>query len=256
MGNDENPGAAILGAEDLAVDRIRPAYEQVASQLRTLIIRGTLHPGMRLPVEGKLASDFGVSRSTVREALRLLTSEGLVHTARGVNGGTFVSQADPMAVSDFLETRLSMLSGLDTITAAELLEARHLLEVPAARLAAERRTTAEIEAMREAIEHERLARDRGHRFEHHHNFHVALLSAAHNGLLDMMTVPVFRVIRTRFLSDGVGAQFWRAVDHDHEQILERIEERDTEGAARVMDDHLNRLREAYGHAGAPSTRDS
>lgn len=229
----------------LGVNRIRPAYEQVAEQLRALIIEGRLKPTDRLPVEGELSATFGVSRSTIREALRLLSSDGLVQTMRGVNGGTFVAEVNTSSISDFLETRLGLLTGHDLITAAELLEARHLLEVPAARLAAARRTSAHVEAMHAAIAREREETERGRRFEHHQQFHAILLAAAGNRLLDLMTVPVFRVIRARFIGDRPPLGFWRDVDDDHALILAKIEEEDGDGAAQAMADHLDRLTAIY-----------
>jgi GntR family transcriptional repressor for pyruvate dehydrogenase complex len=232
------------------VSRIQPAYQQVADQLRALIMAGTLAPGDRLPVEAELSASFGVSRSTVREALRVLGSQGLVRTARGVTGGTFVSETDPDAISDYLETRLGLLTGHDIITSAELLEARHLLEVPAARLAAQRRTQEHIDAMRLAIELEKAESERGARFTQHKQFHSVLLEAAGNRLLDVMTVPVFRVIRARFTHDSPSGAFWHEVDEDHAEILERIEREDADGAARAMDEHLERLRAIYSRADA------
>jgi len=230
---------------DLQVNRIQPAYQQVADQLRQLIVSGTLSPGDRLPVEGEMSSAFGVSRSTVREALRLLSSQGLIHTVRGVTGGTFVSESDPAAISAYLETSLGRLSGNQNITADELLEARHLLEVPAARLAAQRRSQSQIDAMRRAIEEEQAETERGARFQHHQHFHVALLEAAGNRLLGVMTVPVFRVIRSRFLRDEPRATFWHEVDSDHQDILDCVVAGDADGAARRMDEHLSRLRATY-----------
>lgn len=167
----------------IAVSRIRPAYQQVADQLRELILSGSLSAGDRLPVEAELSTVFGVSRSTVREALRLLGSQGLTHTVRGATGGTFVAETDARSISDYLETSLVLLSGSHGVSADELLEARHLLEVPAARLAALRRSPQDVEAMRAAIAEERAETDRGRRFEHHQQFHAALLHAAGNRLL-------------------------------------------------------------------------
>lgn len=234
----------------LSVKRIRPAYEQVAEQLRELVLNGTLSPGDQLPVEAELSTVFGVSRSTVREALRILSSQSLIYTARGVTGGTFVAETSPDAVSDFLETSIGLLSGSHEITADELLEARDLLEVPAARLAALRRTDEHLEAMRNAIAEEKAETDRGLRFEHHQRFHVALLDAAGNKLLDLMTVPVFRVIRSRFLSDQPAKLFWTQVDDDHTEILNCIAASDADKAALRMHAHLARLRSIYAQADA------
>jgi GntR family transcriptional regulator, transcriptional repressor for pyruvate dehydrogenase complex len=234
-----------LGQPGLTVSRIRPAYQQVADQLREFIVSGALSPGDRLPVEAELASVFGVSRSTIREALRLLSSRGLIHTVRGVAGGTFVGDADRGTISDFLETSIGLLSGNQGITADELLEARDLLEVPAARLAAQRRSNEHLASMRTAIAHEKAETERGLRFEHHQRFHSVLLDAAGNRLLDLMTVPIFRVIRSRFLQDQPSRKFWTQVDDDHTEILRCIEAGDSDGAATQMHAHLGRLRSTY-----------
>jgi GntR family transcriptional repressor for pyruvate dehydrogenase complex len=229
----------------LSVDRIRPAYEQVAEQLRSLIISGSLTPGDRLPVEAEMAGIFGISRSTVREALRVLGSQGLTYAVRGATGGTFVSATDPRTVSGYLETSIGLLSGNDGITAAELLEARAVLEVPAARLAADRRSAADLEQLREIAAREKSESERGLRFEFGHRFHEVILEAAENRLLTVLTSPLFNVISTRFLGTQQSAAFRDAVDADHDEILGHLEASDGEGAARAMQAHLARLREGY-----------
>lgn len=241
----ERPGRAVTLSRSLAVSKIRPAYEQVAEQLRELILNGTLVPGDRLPAEAELSSIFGVSRSTTREAIRLLSSQNLLYAVRGAGGGTFVSSSDPAQVSEFLETSIGLLSGNDEITSAELLEARALLEVPAAGLAALRRSDEDLEALRAAIKDEQQTTDRGARFEHHRIFHTVVLDAAGNRLVTVLTSPLFRVIRTRFLGDTTGRPFWRQVDSDHQEILERIDARDAAGASASMQRHLERLSETY-----------
>jgi len=67
----------------VAVRRVLKAYEQIAEQLRDLILGGRLSPGERLPTEAMLAKQFGVSRATVRESLRVLTAQNLIRTAKG-----------------------------------------------------------------------------------------------------------------------------------------------------------------------------
>ena len=69
-----------------------PAYQTLADDLRAQIVAGRLRPGERLPTEPQLCARFGLSRSTVREALRLLASQHLIVTTRGVTGGSFVAQ--------------------------------------------------------------------------------------------------------------------------------------------------------------------
>ena len=125
--------------EKLSVERIRPAYQQVADRIREAILDGRIAPGERLPVEMDLTQLFGVSRSTVREALRTLSSLNLVTTSRGITGGTYVSHPDPDAVSQYLEVCIGLMSDANVVSVTELTETRKLLEVRARRLSHRRR---------------------------------------------------------------------------------------------------------------------
>ena len=223
--------------------RTKPAYQQVAAQLREWVLSGDLAPGERLPNESQLSEVFGVSRSTVREALRWLSSQGLITTLRGVTGGSFVAHPQPGEVSEYLEASVGLLSGAQVVSVAELLEARALLEVPAARLAAERHDAEHLRALHDAVEEEDRALDAG--FEGHRGVHTAVLDAAGNGLLAIMTTPLFAVLRTRFLRDLAPPAFWKEVCDDHRLLVERIADRDADGAAAAMHAHLDHLRDTY-----------
>lgn len=244
---DTSAARALPGGigDGLGVSRVRPAYQQVADQLLELIISGSLASGDRLPSEADLATSFGVSRSTVREALRALASRDLIETTRGTTGGTFVRRVQIGQVSDYLETSLGLMSGTDAVDVADMLEAREILEVPSARMAAERRRDHHLEMLREAIDREQQTRGRGHKFREHRNFHGIVVQAAGNGLLGMMTEPVFRVLQTKFLDPEVPTGFWGEVDHDHQEILDAIADQDGAAAATAMHEHLVRLRVAY-----------
>ena len=237
---------AALNHTALPVNKLRPAYQQVADQLRELILTGALATGDRLPTEAELTTNFGVSRSTVREALRLLASQGLITTLRGTTGGTFVAQVRADEVSQYLEASIGLMSGGDEMSVTEMLEARELLEVPVARLAAERREQSHLDALRAALEREKGSRGRGVKFLEHRNFHKVISEAAGNGLLVMMIEPVFRVLQGRFLKPTVPEDFWAQVDCDHEEILEAIEKGDGAASAQAMQEHLHRLRGTYG----------
>lgn len=231
-------------AQSLPVQRVRPAYQQVADQLREFVTRGQLAPGDRLPSEHELAAVFGVSRSTVREALRVLTSGGLLVTVRGTAGGTFVARVEPRQVSDYLEASLGLMSG-DGISVGEILEARELLEVPAAGLAAARRTPEQLRLLEAVLEREDRDRTRGGTFREHRHFHEVVLAAADNRLLDLMTDPVFRVLQGRFLRDDLTEDSWREIDKDHRRVADRIAGGDVTGAENAMREHLRRLRAVY-----------
>ena len=243
---DQLDGAASEKDDDsgLPVSPVLPAYEQVANQLQELIIKGTLTVGERLPAEGVMAAQFGVSRSTIREALRGLSSQRLVHTKRGVSGGTFVAEPSSEHVHTYLETTIGLLSGADVVSVDEILEARELFEVPAARLAAVRRSEDDLSRLRAT-----LAPDDGtgpaRGFEGHREFHFAILKASGNQLLDVITGPVFSVLETRFVRDRASGGFWAEVETDHQDIFDAIAAGDSDASARFMHSHLERLRPMY-----------
>ena len=238
-------GPASAPRTTLPVSRLQPAYQQVADQLRSLIIEGQLASGDRLPPEGELGASFGVSRSTVREALRVLASQGLIETTRGTTGGTFVTRIRPDAVASYLETSIGLMSGTEDLTLTDLLEARELLEVPAAALAADRHEDGHVADLRAAITREKASRGRTGKFSEHRTFHGLIIEATGNGLLRMMTDPIFRVLQTRFLSPDVNEGFWAGIDREHEEIVDLIEAGDAEGASAAMHEHLGHIRGAY-----------
>lgn len=239
--NDAAPGAD--DESGLPVSPVLPAYEQVANQLQELIVKGTLSVGERLPAEGEMATQFGVSRSTIREALRGLSSQRLVHTKRGVSGGTFVAEPSSEHVHTYLETTIGLLSGADVVSVGEILEARELFEEPAARLAAVRRSEDDLRRLRATLAPDEEADPIG--FEGHKEFHFAILKASGNQLLDVLARPVFSVLETRFVRDRASGGFWAAVEADHQDIFDAISAGDSEASARFMHAHLERLRPMY-----------
>jgi DNA-binding FadR family transcriptional regulator len=222
-----------------------PAYRQVADGIRYLILSGDLLPGERLPVELDLAVRFGVGRSTIREAIRLLTAENLTVTMRGVTGGTFVNHPEPDQISESLVTGLDFLTLAEELTVDELLEARELLEVPAARLASTRRTEAQLERILAQLPNGSNGKP-SPSFESRRGFHLRIVEAVGNQLLAVMTLPVFRVLQTRFLRDEAPQELWRRVDQEHRRIAEAIAAGDADLAASEMSEHLQHLRQTYG----------
>lgn len=227
----------------VTVDRIQPAYAQVATQLRNLVMTGKLRPGDQLPAENELAAGFGVSRSTLREALRSLAAQNLVHTTRGVTGGTFISYVDQNAVREYLENSLGLLSRSDGVTVSELLETRASLEVPAARWAALRRTEEQLEGLRASAFH--AEKDAPARFEKNQDFHIFILQASGNRLMELVGLPIFDVLRTRFTRDAMPTTYANAVDSDHQEIFQHVKAGDSKAAGEAMREHLHRLAATY-----------
>lgn len=225
----------------LSISPVRPAYEQIADQLRTLVIRGELRPGERLPAEGDLATMFGVGRTTAREALRLLASQGLVTTRRGVGGGTFIVSPDRDAICQYLETSLGLLAGSHRPAVEDLLEARLALEKPAARLAAVRHDETQLAEISATVPDGPAPNEDMYQSK----FHVAVLEASGNMMLEVMTRPVFDVLRTRMVRSAAPANFWDRVVDDHRRILGAIARRDGQEAEEAMHEHLIHLSSVY-----------
>lgn len=232
-------------AEPLPVSRLRPAYQQVADQLRELILGGSLSPGDRLPNEADLCASFGVSRSTIREAIRVLSSRGLVYTLRGTTGGTFVNRIRGEDVSDYLEASIGMMSGAQDITLENIIEARLILETPAARLAAERRTEEDLEGMSagllmEAGEPDWLRKTVGQR-----SFHSSLVAASGNEVLQVLADPLLAVLASILKPPALEPETVQAVHADHVEITEAVRRQDPDAAEDAARRHLERLAELY-----------
>ena len=217
-----------------------PAYQKVAGAIRDMIVSGELSPGDRLPVEADLAERFDVSRSTVREALRVISSQDLVTTTRGVTGGTFVKQQGTGNVTETFEVGLGLLAAGDGVTVDELLEVREILEVPATRIAARRITPEVLRDLERSIEPKGADN-----FDHHRTFHEILTRATGNRLLEVVTNPIFEVLRTRFLRDTADDDLWADVADDHRLIVDAIRSGDEDRAAEAMLSHLRKLRTTY-----------
>jgi GntR family transcriptional regulator, transcriptional repressor for pyruvate dehydrogenase complex len=227
------------------LQRVRKAYEQVYDQLRELIMRGELQRGQRLPGEAALAGEFGVSRGTVREALRLLAAQNLIRTAKGAGGGSFVTLPTADYVSEVLQANIRLLSESREVSAEDMLEARELLEAFAARMAARRRGEADLQRLRACVIDDPL--ELGTERQHAHNtaFHTALLEASGNTLLAIAAQPVFGILQTNMRRREIEHATLAKVNEDHRKILAAVEKGDANAAERHMLAHLAMLRETY-----------
>jgi len=205
-----------------SVTRVRKAYEQVYDQLRELIVRGELTRGERLPGELALAREFGVSRGTVREALRALAGQNLIRTAKGASGGSFVTLPTVDHISAFLQANISLLSESNDVTLTEFLETRELLEVFAARQCATRRSDADLQRLRETIVADPATLPTEEQFVYNKEFHSVLLDSAGNTLLRIAAQPIFSVLQTNLSREAMSPRFARRINEEHRAILAAI----------------------------------
>ncbi|HZQ65613.1 MAG TPA: GntR family transcriptional regulator [Gaiellaceae bacterium] len=224
------------------------AYEQVAARLREEIHGRVLPRGARLPNEVELAEQFGVSRATVREALRLLAAQNLIRTAKGAGGGSYVTVPSAEHLSESLQAGLGLLTASEDVTLDELLEARALLEVPAAELAARRRAHDHLERLRAAIPGEPLRLGSQEQFVYNADFHSIVIEASGNTLLAIAAQPIFAVLQTHLARSRLGRRFHAAINRHHREIVGAIEEADERAAREQMAAHLEYLRPYYEQA--------
>jgi GntR family transcriptional regulator, transcriptional repressor for pyruvate dehydrogenase complex len=235
-------------AAQFAIDRVQPSYAQVAAQLRTLIVSGQLQPGQRLPAEKDLARQFGVSRSTVREALRVLAAEQLVTMRRGSAGGTFVVHPDPQAVERTLKAAVSLAAGTERLSMHEVFEMWRLTHVPSAVLAARRRTDEQATQLMELSEP--LGSGAAHDEWVHRSlqFHDAVVDAASNRLLSMCVRPLAGVGVDAVTPTATTQRFFRQANSRHRRIAIAIAERDEIAASLEMTRDMDMSPEFHGLA--------
>ena len=220
---------------------VSPAYQVLADRLRTEIISGQLRPGERLPTEPQLCEQSGLSRSTVREALRLLSSQHLIVTTRGVNGGSFVAAPDAHALGDSLSDGVGLLMANGVVTADDFLEVRRMLEVPAAGLAAARREEHHLAELEQAMfDPDQDGLDR--KIEAHAAFHLAVAAASGNSLLGLVVRPLYNMADRQSVERSAPPSMWREIDEDHRALLVAIREHDTGQAMTIARAHIDHVR--------------
>jgi DNA-binding FadR family transcriptional regulator len=224
-----------------------PAYQLLADELRADITSGRLQPGERLPPEPELCVRTGVSRSTVREALRLLASQHLIVTTRGVTGGSFVSHPDAEQLSDALSTGFTLLTNAAEVGFADLLELRRALEIPAAGLAAARRTDAHLAEIRAALFDPQLD-GFDVMMRAHADFHAAVAKATTNPLYELVTRPLYHVSYGEEVTEALPPGYWVQIDADHRELLTYLLSRDTDSARIAAGRHLDYIAAAGGLA--------
>jgi GntR family transcriptional repressor for pyruvate dehydrogenase complex len=224
---------------------IRGASEQVAVQIQHHIQAEGLGPDDFLGREEDLAAEFGVSRPTLREALKLLASGNLIRATKGPGGGIFVAHTADQGMSRSLSNAISMMLETGSVTLEELLDARMLLEVPLAGLAAYRPDEGTVTRLRAAIEAERAADpdDTNTIAAADGEIHRTIAAAAGNRMTQALTEWVFEVLQPRLIEVLQPAVVHDAVVDQHEALLAAIDKGDPARAERAMKDHLLYLRD-------------
>lgn len=218
----------------------RPSVvKEVVEQLGSYILHANLQPGARLPAERDLMEMLGVSRSSLREALRMLEQSGLVTVRKGPNGGTFVADA----VYEQATSALGLAFRRGRATMDELLETREVLEGQLARLAAERATSADLERIREPLELSEAHLDSEEIYlKCNSEFHAAIAEASHNQVLLMLMRSILDLVDQSTASVPLSDESIRASVAGHRRIYEQIVAGHPHGAETASRQHIRNFR--------------
>ncbi len=214
-------------------------YELIVEQIENRVLTGALKAGDRLPPERELAEQFAVSRTAIREAVKILHEKGLIEVRPG--RGTYVTSVTPGGMKQSLD-RLIKYGPPDG--SANLVEVREILEPEITALAASRMTDQYIFAMRDAVATMDSAyEDVNLYIEADLDFHLSLAEATQNPIIPALMDTIIDLLREQrkriALADG-GLQ--RGQMH-HKKILEAVTRRDPKAARTAMRDHLQQVRE-------------
>jgi GntR family transcriptional regulator, transcriptional repressor for pyruvate dehydrogenase complex len=230
-------------------DRIpdnRALSERITSQISDAIVSGRLKPGDRLPPERELAEQFGVSRTVVRDAIKMLSGRGVLQVRRGA--GIFVATAEETAMG-----RLGQLANVLPLQGAglrDLFDVRKVLEAQGAEWAAQRRSAHHVERLRGIVEDaHRYAEDLTVLSERDAQFHVAVAEASQNLVLVRVMFTLLDLLAAaRRESLSIPGRPELSLSQ-HENVLREIEARDPEAARLAMLEHLSSVEQAITYPG-------
>jgi DNA-binding FadR family transcriptional regulator len=228
-------------AVQLAPMSVPKASDVLADELRERILRGEFPEGTALPPERELVTQTGMSRATVREALRILEVQGLVRIKTGRAGGAFIQRLGEESIASSVDL---LIRGRN-IRLAALHETREAIEPSCARLAALNRTDDDLAALDRA--NESIARDGslGEFLQANVDWHVAVAVASHNELLNGFMLALSRAIYTSTDNQGfVDAAVRQTTAQAHKSITQAIRLGDPDAAVRRMQRHVHGYVEA------------
>lgn len=218
MSNDQSPERQVTALKPEPIGRTALAVE-IANRLRQMIFEGVLEPGEKIN-ERALTESFGVSRTPLREALKVLANEGLLDLIP--HRGAVITRQSEAELGEVFRV-LAALEGLAGELAAENASDAALAEIAS--------LTAELRASYEAA-------DRPLYFQINQAIHKAILSATGNETLQRShELVAFRVQRARYQAN-LTPERWRAAVEEHEAICAALQARDAERAGRLMKAHM------------------
>lgn len=210
---------------------------QIADAIRAAIMEGRLVVEERLPSENELAERFGVSRATVREALKRLAAQNLIRTQRGPAGGAFVNRLSWSEAHDALVATSTLLIGMNDIPFEDVVEARFTLEAACLPLAAARRESKHLEIMRREVDLQRTRDLSDEDFcASDVRFHRALADAADNPVVSFQMAGVIEAMQPLMNMITYRMRDRTRIADLHSALAEAIERKKARAALKVLDE--------------------
>lgn len=231
------------------------ASQRIAHEIRLYLERNNLQPGDKVGTEKELALEFGVSRPTLREAVRLLAGTHLIRVSQGRTGGIFVASTVNDGMGQSVSVSIAAMLATESVTLRQLLEARMLLEVPLAGLCAENAddgVVARLEAAIEEAEGRRMG-DEGFTVADT-RFHEIIAATAGNQLLVAFTRWSLEVLQPSLVMHIADALDPTDVLDQHRVIVRAIKRRQPAAARRAMQAHLVFLLDVLAGVDAAASR--
>lgn len=222
--------------------RVPKASDVLVLSLRARILGEGMQPGDALPSEAELIESYQMSRGTVREALRLLETDGLISIKRGPGGGVRVRHPDLSQVS----RSLALLFTADRTTLADFLAFRMLVEPEAA---AEAARSATPEQQQWLLELGSQPCEASPSLDWAPRFHGAIGECSNNGVYQVILGAMHRVLEWHVFTEALSASDIERTGDAHRALAEAISRRDAERAAKIMRRHLESFEAAVAKLG-------
>ncbi|GAA3156383.1 FadR/GntR family transcriptional regulator [Blastococcus jejuensis] len=238
-------GAPADGMDLFSAVSVGRVSQVIVDQIRTLIRQGRLRPGDRLPSERDLCERFGVSRVTVREALRVLEAGGLIDVRVGARGGAFVTTPTNARLGEGLADLLQ----LSPLTAAEVTEARMVFELGIVPLVVERATEEDLVALERLCEDQQTALDdQRYTMEMSAEFHVRVAASTHNKAVEMLVQSFHGPLLMSLKEAQIAAPLMgHRGAHEHLDFVHAVRRRDVAAAEAIMRTHIDRTATRLAH---------
>lgn len=233
--------------EELIVTK--SAAKQIAEHIRSAILEGKLKGEERLPTEEELAARYGVSRPTVREALKRLAAQNLISSKRGPSGGTFVNSLSLQDLAENVTTAATMLVTVGGLDMDEIAEARIQLEGLCCRIAVEHVSEAVLNSLRETLKRQRDPSLSDEDFcASDVQFHRIIVDATQNTMLRFVMYALIESLVPVTNMVIVYVRDRSTIIEHHERMLKAMERRNPDEVCKHLQSLIDYLRDSYAKA--------